>query len=108
MDQVAARTLAEFCVGHQLALTLPPNYFPPDHYMHPFNSPRPVRVYNTGTAKGTKQVCIYLLDMPLPPNAAELAFKTAALDVFAAAHTRVNQTWSLIRAFTSRSRIWCT
>ena len=95
MDRVSAVTLGEFCVGRELQFTLPPDYFPPDHYMHPFNGPRPVRVYDTWVEKGRKQVCIYLLDMPLPTNDAELEFETATLDVFAG---RAGHNWSLMRA----------
>ena len=98
MNRVAAAILAEFCVGHHLILILPADYFPPDQYMHPFNDPRPVRVYDTWTEKGTKQVCIYLLDMPLSTNAPYLEFEAATLDVFAAAHTRMCQNWSVLRA----------
>ena len=44
------------------------------------------------------QVCVYLLDMPLPVNAAELEFETATLDAFLPAHTHSNQNRSLLCA----------
>ena len=98
MDRVPARILGELCVGHNLELTLPPDDFPADHYMHPFDGPRRVRVCNTSVENDIKQVCVYLLEMPLPVNDADLEFETATLNVFLPAHTRSNANWSLLRA----------
>ena len=42
--------------------------------------------------------CLYLLDMPLPPNDDELEFETVIVDVFPAKHTRAGENWSLLRA----------
>ena len=98
MHRVSAVTLSEFCVGHELEFTLPPDYFRPDHYMYPFDGPRPVRVYDPWVEQGRKQVCIYLLGTPLGPNDAELLFGTAFVDVFAPAHTRPGENWRLMRA----------
>ena len=66
--------------------------------MHPFDGTRPVRVYDNWVKQGRKQVCIYLLDLPLEPNDAELLFETACIDVFPSAHNRAGENWSLTRA----------
>ena len=59
MDRVSAVVLSEFCVGHELELTLPPDYFPANHYMHPFDGLRPVRVYDTWVDQGREAgVCL--------------------------------------------------
>ena len=43
IDRVAARDLAEFCIGHELEFSLPADYYPPDHKDFPFTGPRLVR-----------------------------------------------------------------
>jgi len=98
MDRVSALVLSEFCVGHELELTLPPDYFPANHSEHPFDGPRPVRVYDTWVERGRMQVCVYLLDLPLAHNEAELLFETTWINVFSPAHTRASEDWSLKRA----------
>jgi len=98
IEGVSASVLAEFCIGHDLSLTLPRYDFPSDHYMHPFKGPRPVRIYDTWTEQGRLQACLYLLDMPLPVNDDGLEFETVAVDVFPAKRTRAGENWSLLRA----------
>ena len=67
IDNVAARNLAEFCVGHELELTLPVDFY--DHSEFPFDGPRRVRVYDTFSDGTTPLVvAVYLIDLPLASN----------------------------------------
>ena len=82
LDRVTAFDLAEFCVGHELQLTLPADYYTPDHPTHPFNGPRAVRVYDTFTDRTTPlQVAVYLLDLPLDNDPGRLEFETGMIVV---------------------------
>ena len=64
LDRVGAHDLAEFCVGHELRLTLPATYFPTTNKTHPFTGPRAVRVYDSFASPTTPlQVAVYFLDL---------------------------------------------
>jgi len=91
--------LAEFCVGHQLELKLPENYFPPDHHTFPFTGPRPVRVYAT-LKEGTTplQIAVYLLDLPLPVPVDGHKFATAHFPIVPARRTLEHRNWTFLRA----------
>jgi len=99
IDKISAEDLAEFCVGHELEFILPEDYYPPDHNKHPFTGPRPVRAYDTyEDKKDGLQLAVYLLDVPLAPNAAELKYDTALLPIFATRRTASGAIWTLLRA----------
>jgi len=99
IQKVRPADLAEFCVGHQLELTLPEDYFPPDHHTFPFRGPRAVRVYDTlqeGTAP--LQIAVYLLDLPLPVTADGHQFATAHFPIVSPRRTPEARDWSFLRA----------
>ena len=66
--------------------------------MYPFVGARRVRVYDTCVTNGVRHACVYLLDLPLAPNDADLEFETATVSIFPPAHTRPRENWSLLRA----------
>ena len=98
IDKISDYNLAEFCVGHELQLTLPPDYYPPDHHTFPFTGPRPVRIYDTYVSNIRLQVAVYLLDLPLSENADKHEYATGLIDVSAGGRIRGTQDWSLVRA----------
>ena len=74
--------MAEFCVGHELELTVPADYYPSDHPAYPYKGPRRVRVYDSYTDRTTPlQVAVYLLDLPLQDNPDHLKFETSMISV---------------------------
>ena len=66
--------------------------------MYPFVGLRRVRVYDTCVVNGVKQVCVYLLDLHLAANDADLEFETATVSILPPAYTRPHENWSLLRA----------
>ena len=99
IDKVSARELAEFCIGHNLEFRLPPDYYKPDHHQSPFVGPRPVRAYDIfqeGT--GPLQICVFLLDLPLPTNDEGHDFETCTLTILAPAHTPATKNFTFMRA----------
>ena len=100
LDKVGASELAEFCVGHELQLTLPADYYPPNHHTHPFTGPMRVRVFDSFTDRTTTlQVAVYLLDLPLDDDPNHLEYETGMIPVFAPRYTSAAKQWTLLRAF---------
>jgi len=99
IDKVSSRDLAEICIGHKLELRLPADCYPPDHHQSPFTGPRPVWVYDT-FQEGNRplQLCVYLLDRPIPKNEDKHEFETCTLPILAPAHLPASQNWTFMRA----------
>jgi hypothetical protein len=99
IDKIGLEDLAEFCVGHQLELELPADYFPPDHHTFPFDGPRKVRVYDTYVERGQpRQMAVYLLDLPLVDKPDDHEFATCTFPVKSPKHTAASKDWSFMRA----------
>jgi len=99
IEKIRPVDLAELCVGHQLELQIPEDYFPPDQHTFPFPGPRSVRVYDT-LKEGTTplQIAVYLLDLPLPVAVDGHKFATAHFPIVPARRTPAHQNWTFLRA----------
>jgi len=99
LDKIGATALAEFCVGHEMQLTLPADYYPPDHHTHPYTGPRKVRVFDSFSDRSTPlQVAVYLLDLPLDDDPNRLEYETSMIPVFAPRYTPAARQWTLMPA----------
>jgi len=101
IDSVSAFHLAEFCVGHDLTFSLPPDYYPPNHAELPFDGSRPVRAYDTIKEAGCPlNLAVYLLDLPVTDSPDEHEFVTGTIPAMAPPHVPVSLNWSVMRALT--------